>query len=238
MDDRGQQVLKALTDIGFDQHYQAELTGWVWYLEGSTDLAILQALARTLGHPATRVLERPFVYYLSTNLPNRARDHFFGLQEAKPELVGFALFDRLDKPLASGTPLTETMWRKREIENYLCQETVLLAYARHDQPDELFGRAEAGRREQLMLECIQEVTAALQTLGRPSPWSGDVKASDDFLDPLFDRYFRKLALPNLLQKTDYHALAGLVPADKIDADVAEKLNGILAVADRAKPKGT
>lgn len=236
MDDRGQQVLKALTDIGFDQYYQAELTGWALYLEGSTDLAILQAFANTLKHPAAAVLERPFVHYLTTNLPNRAREHFFGLQEAKPDLVGFALFDRIDKPLTSSTPLAETMWQKREIENYLCQEPVLLAYARHDQPDDLFGRAEADRREQLMRDCIKEVAAALQTLGRPNPWSADVKASDDFLDPLFDRFFQKLGLPNLLRKTDYHTLASLVPAEKIDPEVVAKLDGIVAIAGRARPR--
>jgi ABC-type hemin transport system ATPase subunit len=238
IDDRGQQVLKALTDIGFDQYYQAELKGWALYLEGSTDLAILQAFAQTLQHPTARVLERPFVHYLTTNLPNRAREHFFGIQEAKPDLVGFALFDRIDKPLASGTPLTETMWQKREIENYLCQESVLLAYARHDQPDDLFGRAEADRRVQTMRECIKEITTALQTLGRPNPWSADVKASDDFLNPLFDLFFQKIGLPNLLRKTDYHALASLVPKEKIDSDVVAKLDGIFAVAQKAKSKET
>lgn len=238
IDDRGQQVLKALTDIGFDQYYQAELKGWALYLEGSTDLAILQAFAQTLGHPAASVLERPFVHYLTTNLPARAREHFFGIQEAKPDLVGFALFDRIDKPLASDTPLTETMWQKREIENYLCMESVLLAYARHDQPDDLFGRAEADRRVQIMRDCIQEVTVALQTLGRPDPWSADVKASDDFLNPLFERFFKKLGLPNLLRKTDYHVLARLVSKDKIDADVIAKLDGLVEVAKKAKSKET
>lgn len=238
IDDRGQQVLKALTDIGFDQYYQAELKGWALYLEGSTDLAILQAFAKTLEHPAAAVLERPFVHYLTTNLPNRAREHFYGIREAKPDLVGFALFDRIEKPLDTGKPLTETMWQKREIENYLCQESVLLAYARHDQPDDLFGRAEADRRVQTMRDCIQEVTVALQTLGRPDPWSPDVKASDDFLNPLFDRFFNKLGLPNLLRKTDYHALARLVPKEKIDPEVIAKLDGILAVAQKAKSKET
>lgn len=238
IDDRGQQVLKALTDIGFDQYYQAELTGRTLYLEGSTDLAILQAFARTLGHPAAAVLERPFVHYLTTNLPARAREHFFGLQEAKPDLVGFALFDRIEKPLASGTPLVETMWRRREIENYLCQESVLLAYARQSQADDLFGRAEARRREQAMRECIEEVSAALKTLGRPSPWSPDIKASDEFLNPLFERFFDKLGLPNLLRKTDYHILAGLVPAGQIDPEVVEKLDGIAAVAAKAVPRVT
>jgi hypothetical protein len=238
LDDRGQQVVKALTDIGFDQYYQAEIKGWVVYLEGSTDFAILKAFAVTLGHPAAGVLERPFVHYLTTNLPARAREHFFGLQEAKTDLVGFALFDRIDKPLATGTPLIETMWQKREIENYLCREQVLLTYARNDQPDDLFGRAEAGRREQAMRKCIQEVTAALQTLGRPNPWSADVKASDDFLNPLFDRFFQKLGLPNLLRKTDYYVLAGLVPADQIDLEVVAKLDAIVALAAKAKPRET
>lgn len=238
MDDRGQQVLKALTDIGFDQYYQAELKGWALYLEGSTDLAILQALAETLGHPAAKVLERPFVHYLTTNLPNRAREHFFGIQEAKPDLVGFALFDRIDKPLATGTPLTETMWQKREIENYLCQESVLLSYARHDQPDDLFGHAEAEHRVQVMRECIQEISSALRTLRRIEPWSADIKASDDFLDPLFQLFFDKLQLPNLLRKTDYHILARLVAKEQLDPEIIAKLDGIVAVAKTAQPKET
>ena len=44
IDDRGSQVLKSLRDISFDQYYQAEQTGWVLYIEGSTDLSILRAL--------------------------------------------------------------------------------------------------------------------------------------------------------------------------------------------------
>ena len=101
-----------------------------------------------------------------------------------------------------------------------------------------FGRAEAGRREQTMRDCIQEVTVALQTLGRPDPWSADVKASDDFLNPLFDRFFQKLGLPNLLRKSDYHVLARLVPKEKIDSEVVTKLGGILAVARKATSKET
>ena len=34
IDDRGAQVLKALKEIGFEDYYQAEQTGWVLYLEG------------------------------------------------------------------------------------------------------------------------------------------------------------------------------------------------------------
>lgn len=236
IDDRGSQVLKALTEIGFDQYYQAEQTGWVLYLEGSTDLAILRAFAATLNHPAAAVLEQPFVYYVGANVPEKARQHFFGLREAMPDLAGLALFDRLDKALATDSPLTELMWQRREIENYVCAEPVLMAYARHDQPDDLFGYGEAERREKVMRECVAEVAHALDILHKPGPWSDDIKASDDFLDPLFERYFDRLGLPNLLRKTDYHVLAGLVPRDLIPPEVTAKLDAIVTVAQRARPR--
>lgn len=236
MNVRHNRVVEALTDIGFDHYYQADLKGWVLYLEGPTDLAILRTFARILDHPVAGELERPFVHYLNTNLPNRAREHFYALQEARADLVGVALFDRLEKTLQSGPLLTEVTWRKREIENYLCQEEVLIAYARHDQGDDLFGQAEGARREQVMRECIAEVSSALATLSRPSPWSDDIKASDDFLDPVFEQFFKKLGLPNLLTKTSYHVLAGIVPKDKLDPEITEKLDTLLAVARRARSK--
>ena len=84
VDNRGSQVLKALRDFGFEQYYQAEQAGWVLYLEGSTDLAILQAFARTLDHESQRFLERPFAHYCGS-LPERAEEHFYALREAKED---------------------------------------------------------------------------------------------------------------------------------------------------------
>lgn len=236
IDDRGNQLLKSLKEIGFDQYYQAEHKGWVIYLEGATDLAILQAFASTLGHKAAAALERPFVHFVQTNLPQRARDHFYGLHEAKADLVGMAIFDRLERSLQTNTPLSETMWKRREIENYLCFPEVLLKFARHEITDDLFGNAEAARRERAMNESIHELTEALKTLRKPDPWSVDIKATDDFLDPLFEKYFEKLGLPNLLRKSDYHILAKLVPPDKLDSEVVEKLDAIARTAEAAKPQ--
>ncbi len=235
INDRGSQLMKALTEIGFEQYYQAEQTGWVLYLEGPTDLAILRAFASTLNHPAAQLLEQPFVCYVSTNVPEKARQHFFGLREAKPDLVGIALFDHLDKALAVDTPLVEMMWQRREIENYLCVEPVLIAYARQDEANDLFSFAEAQHREQAMRQCIAEVSNALEILHKPGPWSGEIKATDDFLDPLFERYFAALKLPNLLRKTDYHVLAHLLPREMIPPEVIGKLDAIVATAQRAKP---
>ncbi|MEJ2507532.1 MAG: AAA family ATPase, partial [Ignavibacteriaceae bacterium] len=118
IDDRGSQLLKSLKEIGFDQYYQAEQTGWVLYLEGSTDLAILRALSEILHHKSKSLFERPFVYYVQ-NQPNAARSHFRGLVEAKPDLVGYALFDHLNVLLKQTDELTEYMWNRTEIENYI-----------------------------------------------------------------------------------------------------------------------
>lgn len=232
--ERTSQVYKALCDIEWEDYYKAEQTGWVLYLEGSTDLEILRKFATTLEHEkAILALARPFVHYISTNQPQKAREHFFGLQEAKPDLIGIAIFDRLDKEIQSARGLTEHMWRRREIENYFCTEDVLLAYARHDQNDDLFGAAEAERRVEIMKGCIDRIMEASKTLGKPGGWSIDIKATDDFLDPLFKNYFDELGIELCLRKKDYHILAGLMLKNQIDTEVREKLDAIVSIASQA-----
>jgi ABC-type branched-subunit amino acid transport system ATPase component len=233
IDDRGSQLLKSLKEIGFDQYYQAEQTGWVLYLKGSTDLAILQAFARLLGHPSQRALERPFVHYVE-NKPGKARDHFYGLREAKPDLQAFALFDRLAMDLESNPHLDQRMWRRREIESYLCFPETLLAWARQAAAQHL-GPLFGSPWEDRMMAAVREIESAMRTLGKGSPWSPDTKVSDDFLDPLFENFFRGLDLPNLMRKTDYHTLAPFVPLGLIDAEVVGVLDGILAACEQAKP---
>jgi energy-coupling factor transporter ATP-binding protein EcfA2 len=236
IDDRASQVLKSLRSIGFDQYYQAEQTGWILYLEGSTDLAILQSFAILLNHPAKQDLERPFVHYVA-NQPAKARDHFFGLREAKQDLVGIAIFDSISQELDGAGPLCQLKWRQREIENYMCFPETMLAYAERvdGEPGPLFEAEIRNRQKSAMREAIDEVVAALKILGRPDPFGPEVKASDDFLGPVFQKYFEKLGIRNLMLKTDYHILADLVPRAQIDAEIGEKLDYIVEVANRARP---
>ncbi len=238
INDRGSQVLKSLKEIGFEQYYQARQTGWVLYLEGPTDLAILKAFAEKLEHPAKSILERLFVHYVG-NQPQKTRDHFYGLREAKTDLVGFCLFDRIEPELQTRTELREYQWRRREIENYLCQKEVLIAWAEAEGKKQsagpLFANQFTNRWLSAMEEAIAEIGNALETLGKGSPWSPDTKVSDDFLDPLFDSFFNELELENLMRKTNYHTLVQYVPADQIDPEVSEVLDGILEIANRAVP---
>jgi ABC-type branched-subunit amino acid transport system ATPase component len=240
INDRGSQVLKALKDIGFEHYYQAEQTGWVLYLEGSTDLAILREFAEILEYKeAMDALQRPFVYYVS-NQPPEVKKHFFGLREGVPNIKGIAIFDRLEQSLPGDLGAEATMWKKREIENYLCYPEVLEAYAiasdRDSLPGPLFEAARAESRRQAMRETIAGMTDAMETLGRGSPWDDDTKVSDDFLAPLFKKFFKKLGHYNVMDKKNFHELAHFVPKDKIDAEVKEKLDAIVAVSKAAAPR--
>ena len=236
IDDRGTQVVKVLKEIGFDQYLQAEQTGWVLYLEGSTDLAILRAFAETLGHPVKRHIDRPFVHYVSDQ-PPAAKSHFHGLREAKPDLVGIAVFDRLPSPLASDPYLQQAMWRRNEIENYLTTRDVLVGYARdfaaRESGTPLFAESTAVRME----AAIDDVAGALEKLGKADPFGPDLKVSTEFLDPVFKTFFRSICLPEAtMRKTDYHMLARFVSLEAISQDVVEMLDRIQEVAERAIPR--
>lgn len=235
------QVRKALAEIGFDQYYQAEQTRWVLYLEGSTDLAILQAFARRLGKDrAVRALERPFVRYVG-NSPPTAAHHFHGLREAIPGLKGVALFDRLEPGAPDDPYLRHLVWNRREIENYLCTRTTLETYARASamaaEPRPLFARVEVDDRLTAMDEAVGQVSRALETLDKGSPWGNDLKVSDEFLTPLFKAYFERIGIPNLMSKKNFYELADYVPEEEIDPEIGEKLDAIATVAESARPAG-
>ena len=234
------QVWKALADIGFDQYYQAEQTGWVLYLEGPTDLSILQAFAQRLNNVgAIKALERPFVRYVG-NQPAVAAHHFHGLKEARPDLKGVALFDRLEGGVPDNPRLKHLVWNRREIENYICTEKTLMSYASATAleavPEPLFTELEVEKRVIAMRDAITEVSEALRTLGKGSPWDVDVKASDEFLAPLFRSYFEKLGITNLMEKKHFYELSGCVPDDEIDPEIGEKLDAISSVAESATPE--
>lgn len=231
------QVIKALTSIGFDQYYQAEQTGWVLYLEGPSDLAILRTFAQRSGNPRfIAALDRPFVKHVG-NQPSKARRHFIALREALPSLQGIAVLDRLDKEPDHAPGLEILMWDRREIENYVCTQATLGKYAaesvRADKTGPLFAPAEKRRRTTAMNEAVAEIESALKKLGKGSPWSSDLKASDEFLKPLFADYFGRLGLPNTFSRKSFYELARYVPESEIPDEVWQKLEAIAATKEAA-----
>ena len=231
------QVKKALESIRMADYYLAEQKGWMLYLEGPTDLAILQHLAERIDHPARAVLHDLVpVVYLGGNKPQEARDHFQGLREAKTDLVGFALFDRLDKELHTGSQLTERMWSRREIENYLVTPASLRAFVVQGlRDDDLIEQAERQNRFAKLEASLAAIAHALSITNKPDPWGPDIKVTDDFLDPLFKLYYEQLGIPQQTYKRDYHGLADAIPISELDPEVTSVLNGIFEVAARAAP---
>jgi hypothetical protein len=99
----------------------------------------------------------------------------------------------------------------------------------------LFAFAERDRRRQVMQSCIEDLVLPVALRNRDDRWWQDVKASNDFLDRLFETYFERLGLPNLMRKADYHILARLVPTELIHIDVRSTLDAIVEVAASAQP---
>jgi predicted ATPase len=232
LNDRNQKhILAALNRIPAVDYFRAEQTGWVCYLEGSTDLEILQAFAERLGHPAARVLQRLFFYDLQgDSKAAEAYRHFDALVEAKPDMVGVMLLDRQGAAQPSRLHFTSIMWRRYEIENYLSLPEVVIGWARATGAED-----SADMREQAMHDTITELEQAYATLNEPSLWSPDRKASHA-LETVFKNYARKLGLYNPMTKGRFHELVRFLPAHLIDPEVTEKLDAIVTVASQARPR--
>jgi hypothetical protein len=86
-------------------------------------------------------------------------------------------------------------------------------------------------------EDVGEILAdrARRTLRQPDPFADETKASDECLGPIFQNYFDKLGIGNLMQKTDYHTLVSFVPRERLSTEITEKLDVLAEVASLARP---
>ncbi len=83
-----------------------------------------------------------------------------------------------------------------------------------------------------MTNTIKEIVPPLALKDSTYRWWNDVKASDDFLDTLFERFFAALGKENLMRKTNYHRLAPFVAHP--DLEIVAILDQILEVARAAE----
>jgi hypothetical protein len=151
-------------------------------------------------------------------------------------LVGFALFDRLDKELHTGSQLTERMWSRYEIENYLVTPDSLRSYVQQGlRQDDLIEEAERKTRLDVLQKCISEIENALRLTNAPDPWGAEIKVTDKFLDPLFKLFYQRLGTPQRTFKRDYHELAHCIPIREIDGEVRKVLDALWEAGHRAKP---
>jgi energy-coupling factor transporter ATP-binding protein EcfA2 len=228
IDDRSgtkSQVAKALKEIGYEHYYQAEQKKWVLYLEGPTDLEILRQFARRLNHPAADALESVFFHPVQQR--SKAEAHFQGLRAAVEDLLGLAIFDYQPDANATLGSLTTVYWKRREIENYLCYPEMLRSYC----------MAEPVLNNPLSLQVmnvlIEESDLPRALRSYDDSWWVSMKATDDFLDPLFEDFFKRLKLPNLMRKSDYHSLVKYLPDELIADEIRQKLDVVAQIAEQA-----
>ncbi len=233
-------VRRSLDTVRYDQYYLAEQAGWVLYLEDRTDLAILKAFAERLHHRVQEALRSPFVVPVG-NQPNKGREHFNALAEAKADLQGYLLVDRDAPELQARGQLTEKKWERREIENYICQPETLEEFARElgrsMASGPLFAEASAQRAVQSMRKAVEDRVTPAALRDRSDAWWRTVKASDEFLELVFPEFYRQLGLRPDFGKADYYRLVRHIADEHISPEVAGVLDAIDEVAGRAKPAG-
>jgi hypothetical protein len=231
-------VKSALNTVRYDQYYLAEQVGWVLYLEDHTDLSILRALSERLEHPAQSALRSPFLFATGNQI-GEGRRHFHALVEAKPDRVAFLLVDNDAGEPQSIPSRTEMKWKRREIENYICQPATLESFAR-----EVGIRSAGGPLlEQASVEqAVNAMRAAIADRAIPAalrdpndPWWRTMKASDEFLDLVFPDFYRRMGLYMDMRKADYYRLVPHIPDDLIDDEVRTALDHIQRVAADARP---
>jgi energy-coupling factor transporter ATP-binding protein EcfA2 len=218
---------KSLREYGYDQYYLAETRDWVLYLEGATDLAILQEFARVLNHPSLPYISAPFVRYLGCNEPSEAQKHFYAVREANSALRGVALFDRLNK-VSKDPNLAILSWMKRDIENYFAYPDVIVRYLKN-RPDPA-----TDDMITLMTECLVDAIPPRAYRDRNDRWWSETKMSDDFLEPLFADFFKKSGQKVLLNKGGYYEIARYIHPEEIEPEVIEKLDIIYTIASDNK----
>jgi hypothetical protein len=173
------------------------------------------------------------------NQPNQGRGHFSALVEAKPDLTGFLLVDQDAPELQNRDRLAERKWKRREIENYLCQPRTLESFAREvgrsHAAGPLFEQKEEGAAFDAMRTAIRDHVAPAALRDPNHPWWRTMKASDEFLDAVLPALYQALGRRVELSKGEYFLLVRHIPEELIDPEVREVLDAIAEVARQARP---
>jgi len=226
INDRGSELLKSLRIIGFDEYYLAHQYGWILYLEGTTDIAILRKFAIKLNHPVLPFLENCYLKTINCNDPNEARKHYSGLKDAKKDLIGIVVYDNISNPLNTFPGLAETMWKRNEIENYFFSKTIFMDWAKIEISNDLFGSAESLLRQEAMLKALDDVLPGAANRDENHEYWAMVKASSE-IEKILKAFYSYLGQKGDTSKARYVDLIKFLSDEKIDNEVIEKLDFIL-----------
>lgn len=261
-------IRNSLKHFGAEHYIKARERGYVLYVEGGTDVDMLRALAERLGHPVKDIWdERINSFYVQNNYPDKTvdselerveggfgvtpRDHFKGLRELLPNLMGLAILDNDGRGRQDGKEgrLILTYWRRYETENYFITPEVLRRFAmEHYAKMGLFGGFQSEIEsvlEKLVLTTVFESNHSDYVTWKESPQNAariiwEAKTERIKLSTFAEEFFRQLAScigdSMLLTKGELHRLVAKTPVESIPGEVKEKLDK-LCVLFQAVPTG-
>ncbi|RKZ50677.1 MAG: AAA family ATPase [Candidatus Parabeggiatoa sp. nov. 2] len=167
-------IKKALKDFGLEHYYKAKISKAILYVEGSTDIEMLKALAELLNHPAKELLtDKLNCYYIKDSDPDASfdkeidkatgdyrshKEHFYALKACVPALTGIALFDgdNRRKPDEISDDLATVYWKKYQLENYFIMPQVIEEFVKAYYAKQFLASSTAQRNLALLKEAINQ----------------------------------------------------------------------------------
>jgi hypothetical protein len=133
------------------------------------------------------------------------------------------LYDHIEKRIGERFGIIETMWKRREFENYLKVPEVLYRWAeqRYNPDMALFQPVKDAMRT-----AVEKTIAPMHLEDPADPWWHDEKMSDNILAPVFSRYYKELGLPVAMNKGDYYQLVSCMRPEEVDQEIKVKLDSL------------
>ncbi len=230
---RKQHVTKALRCVSNVDIAQARTAPGILYLEGPTDLEILRAWAKVLGHRSLPLLTTELYWRKATvETPSgqegiSAKEHYEALTLVR-ELPGLVLVDGDAKETIKSTPITgkgfqRLRWKRYEIESYLIHPAALARFVERTSgaaAREHVGALEAYLRENLPPGVLKDPFA-------DNPVLRNTKAREEILPPALEA----AGLPGFPYNR-YHEIASVMRPEEIHPEVVEKLDLICKAFNR------
>ncbi len=250
---QGPGIHGVLKQHGARNFARARQASYVLYMDESTDLDILRALAKRLQHPVAEALDgRINAFYVRNSIAGydleseldrledrqgvTPREHFDGLKSMLPDLRGLAILGNNGKRRLDSEDggLQIVYWSRCESENYFVMPEVLKAFV-----DDVYEGAPlfARYRDEILNALIRDCVfggrdtdfARWQELGAEAArqaWELSTQYSSvtKIAEEYFGRLAAQLGQATLLHKRDLHQLVPYVAPAVIPKEVSAKLD--------------
>jgi predicted ATPase len=222
-------LIKSLRVLSNTDIMLAKEAKGILYVEGHTDLDILRAWAKALGHRSAELLKsvfwKPTVWETRSGSDGiKAQDHYEALKLVREDIPGLVLIDGDASPGIKSTPITgqglqRLRWKRYEIESYLLHPQSLKRFV-----EQKVGVDTAPPHLEDLQRHFEEnyPPVFLKDPLKDVPYLKNTKARTDLLPPALDA----AGLPGF-PYTGYYEIAALMKPEEIHPEVVEKLDLIM-----------